>query len=275
MGLIKICTNYIRHSWPEKPGMTINRPNGISEYLFLHFWNSFEIELNGKIITTKPHACIIYKKGTPQNYHSNEASTHDWFRMVGNVEELLKKYNLECNVIYYPKNYSFITSLVRKMEVESTTKNKYHTQLCDIYINELLTLLSREVYLENTSNTTINPQTKEQLKHLRLQLSLHCDKRWNISSMAKLINLSSSYLFASYKKYYGVSPMQDLIAIRMQHALTLLNGTNKTINEISEELGYPNSSRFIKQFTKNVGISPNKYRQSNQTSPDEYINKEI
>ena len=43
MGLIKICTNYIRHSWPEKPGMTINRPNGISEYLFLHFFSIIKI----------------------------------------------------------------------------------------------------------------------------------------------------------------------------------------------------------------------------------------
>ena len=125
MGLIKICPNYIRHSWPEKPGMTINRPNGINEYLFLHFWNSFEIELNGETIITKPHACIIFKKNTPQNYHSSEPSTHDWFRMVGNVEELLNKYNLKCNEIYYPKNYNFIPSLVRKMEVENTTKKAH------------------------------------------------------------------------------------------------------------------------------------------------------
>ncbi len=268
MNLIRICPSYIRHNWPEKPGMTINRPNGINEYLFLHFWNSFEINLNGEKIITKPHACIIYKKETPQNYHSSEASTHDWFRMVGNVEELLEKYNLKCDVIYYPKNYNFITSLIRKMEVENTTKNNYYIQLCDIYLNELFALLSREVTLENISNTTINLQTKEQLKQLRLQLSLYYDKRWDISSMAKFINLSPSYLYATYKKYYGISPMQDLIAIRMQHALTLLNGTNKTINEISEILGYPNSSHFIRQFTKNMGISPNRYRQSNPIDLD-------
>ena len=262
MGIITFKPGYIRHSWPEKPGLSIYRPNGTFEYSFLHFWNSFEINLNGKTFKTKPHACIIFKKGTPQIFSSEEASTQDWFRMRGDVEEIIHKYGIEFDTIYYPKNYDFITSLTRKMELEFTVKGKYFSELCNAYLDQLFIELSREISTEQTS-ISVNSQTKEHLKTLRLQLSLEYDKKWCIDDMAKFVNLSPSYLYATYKRYYGVSPMHDLIAIRMQQAMTLLNDSQKTVNEIAEILGYPNSSHFIRQFTKYKGISPLKYRQRN------------
>ena len=263
---IKIKAGYIRHRWPEKPGLTIYRPHGIEEYLFLHLWNPFVIQLNGETIITKPHACLIYRSKTPQIYNSPESSTQDWFRMSGDVEKLLSKYGLEVNKIYYPKNYGFITSLTRKMELEITVENEHHVELCDSYINNLFILLSREISTTKSSNDILNSQTKEQLKKLRFMLAMDYDKKWTISSMAKAINLSSSYLHSTYKKYYGISPMQDLITIRMHQATVLLTDNTKSINEISEALGYPSPSQFIRQFTKTVGISPLKYRKSTLSS---------
>lgn len=262
MGTVTIRPSYIRHAWPEKPGLEIYRPNGANEYCFLHFWNPFRITLDGKTFETEPHACIIFKKGTPQFFGSSEVSTQDWFRMRGDVEELLEKYNIKFDTIYYPKNYDFITSLTRKMELESTVKGSHYLELCNTYLNEFFIKFSRETSISQATSN-VNSQTKEQLKILRLQLSLEYDKKWTIEKMARFINLSPSYLYASYKRYYGVSPMHDLISIRMQQAMTLLNDSKKNVSEISEILGYPNSSHFIRQFTKFVGMSPLKYRQSN------------
>ena len=265
---IRLKARYIRHRWPEKPGLSIYRPNGIDEYLFLHLWNPFKIRLNEKTIITKPHACLIYHNKTPQIYSSKEASTQDWFRMSGDVEEILAKYGLETNKIYYPKNYSFITSLTRKMELECAIENKYHTELCNSHLNNLFIQLSREISSSSNSNEILNSQTKEQLKKLRSILALEYDKKWNIADMATAINLSPSYLHATYKKYYGISPLQDLINIRIHQATILLTDDKKSISEISETLGYPSPSQFIRQFTKTIGISPLKYRNFTISSAD-------
>lgn len=271
MELVRIKSGYIRHSWPEKPGLTINRPRGISEYLFLHFYTSFEIIIDGEKIQTKPHACIILKKQTPQFYYSREESTHDWFRLEGDVESLLARYGLKTNTIYYPKNYSFITSLTRRMELESLSEKEFHEELCNSHLNNLFIQLRRET-TEKITKDVLNPETIEQLKRLHFTLILNYDKKWTIEAMAKEISLSPSYLHATYKKYYGISPIQDLITIRTHQATVLLTDNTKSIREISEAIGYSSTSQFIRQFTKSIGISPLKYRKLTY-STDETIDK--
>lgn len=253
----------IRHSWPEKPSFKVDRPIGTNEYVFLHFWEPFDITINAKVYKTSPHACIIYKPGTPQLFGCENASTQDWFRIIGNLDEIMDNLHLSFDTLYYPKNYDFITSLTRKMEIEYSAKKEYYKEICNSYLSELFIHLSREVSI-NQPQSSLNSQTREQLKLLRHRLCLEYDKKWNIAEMANLINLSPSYLYSAYKRFYGVSPMHDLISIRTQHARTLLNDSKKTVNEIAELLGYSSTSHFVRQFTKTEGISPLKYRQRNR-----------
>ena len=39
-----------RHAWPEKAGFTIDRPRGLPEYTFLHFFESVQILVNGETL---------------------------------------------------------------------------------------------------------------------------------------------------------------------------------------------------------------------------------
>ncbi len=250
----------IGFSWPEPEGFKVVRPNGIPEYHFLHFWDSFEIILNGEKICAEPHACIIYKPNTPQYYSCKSESTQDWFRVVGNMDKAMQKYGLCYNTVYYPENYGFITSLTRKMEFELTSCDHHYSEMCDSYLNEFLILLSRGTSpKEDKSN--INSETRAQLIRLRRQIQREYNKKWTIEDMANFINLSPSYLHASYKRFFGTSPLNDLILVRVERARVMLSDTKKSVNEIAVMLGYNNPSHFIRQFTKKEGISPYKYRQ--------------
>lgn len=273
MNSVRIKSGYIRHRWPVKSDFSIYRPIGIHEYLFLHFYTPFEIRLGDKTVKTKSHACIIIEKNTPQIYRCNEESVHDWFRLEGDVEGLLASYGLKTNTIYYPKNHSFITSLTRRMELESREKREYYEELCNSHLNNLFIQLSREVS-EKASSESLNPQTVDQLKKLRFTLACEYNKKWTIDSMAKEISLSASYLHAAYKKYYGISPMQDLITMRIHEATIMLSSNTKSIREISDALGYPSTSQFIRQFTKSIGISPLKYRKLLTQISDENVLKQ-
>ena len=96
---------------------------------------------------------------------------------------------------------------------------------------------------------------------MRHRLCYDYDQNWTVESMADCIGLSPSYLHATYKQFYKISPIKDLIAIRMERAKSILFRTELTISEISRQLGYANTSHFIRQFTQNEGISPAKYRE--------------
>jgi AraC-like DNA-binding protein len=49
----------------------------------------------------------------------------------------------------------------------------------------------------------------------------------------------------------------------MLEAKALLKSTDKTIQQISDELNFPSQSFFGKYFKRRAGISPKNYRKSN------------
>ena len=60
----------------------------------------------------------------------------------------------------------------------------------------------------------------------------------------------------------GYSPIQYLLRRRIGEAQTLLITTDYSITQIAGMVGYDTQSYFNMQFTKNVGISPKKFRQN-------------
>ena len=49
--------------------------------------------------------------------------------------------------------------------------------------------------------------------------------------------------------------------LRIKNSCVLLESSNKTIDEISAEVGYNNSARFYEIFKRTMGMTPQKYRE--------------
>ncbi len=253
----------IRHAWREDADFGIYRPHGtLNEYVFLHFWNPMQMFYRGEMITTFPNACIILSPSEAQQFGCKDACIHDWMHISEDVGAVLSEYEIEANCIYYPRNHEFITDIIRRIEVESKTGDTYSEDLCACLVRELLVRFAREVHSEADAKS-LNGQTREQLRKLRRILHFDYMRNWEISEMAKYINVSPSHLHSAYKKLYGVSPIQDLINIRIQQAKSMLSETQRSVSDIASALGYASATHFTRQFTKIVGISPLKYRQSN------------
>ncbi|MBP2831093.1 helix-turn-helix transcriptional regulator [Aquimarina sp. U1-2] len=81
-----------------------------------------------------------------------------------------------------------------------------------------------------------------------------------IADYARLLNVSSAYLSESVKKASHRTAHAIIQEYLILKAQSLLNQTNKTITIIAEELGFEESSNFVKYFKKAVGTTPHKYR---------------
>ena len=91
-------------------------------------------------------------------------------------------------------------------------------------------------------------------KHYMEPITLH--------SMGEALHISSYYLSHVFKQMSGYSPVQYLLRRRIGEAQTLLITTDLSITHIAEMVGYDTQSYFNLQFTKNVGMPPNKFRQN-------------
>ena len=69
-------------------------------------------------------------------------------------------------------------------------------------------------------------------------------------------------LCREYHAVYGISPMQELIHIRIEKARRLLLETPFTIQEIATQAGFYDLNNFMRIFKKKTGLTPGQYRKN-------------
>ena len=80
---------------------------------------------------------------------------------------------------------------------------------------------------------------------------------------ADKLHLSANYLSDMMRKETGSTALRYIHDKAIDIAKTQIVTTNKTISEIAYQLGFQYSQHFTRLFKKNVGYTPNKYRNLN------------
>lgn len=86
----------------------------------------------------------------------------------------------------------------------------------------------------------------------------------SLDSLSKFCSVTNSYLSALFKKETGTTITDYINQIRIRKALSLLNTTNISIQDIALQCGYREASYFTRIFKKYQGISPKDYRKKIQ-----------
>ena len=82
----------------------------------------------------------------------------------------------------------------------------------------------------------------------------------NLEQLAEQHHVGYSYFRQMFKKYTGVSPGQYHLQLRIMRAKELLISTDKSIKEISFELGFQSIYYFSNLFKKKTGVNPSDFR---------------
>ena len=82
--------------------------------------------------------------------------------------------------------------------------------------------------------------------------------------IAKHIGITEDYLTFCFRQELGITPVHYLQRYRINQAKRLLKESNQTITEIAFNVGFSDSGYFSRIFRREVGMSPEMFR---QTSP--------
>lgn len=88
----------------------------------------------------------------------------------------------------------------------------------------------------------------------------HYDKSINPTQLAENLSVSVRQLDRIMKTYYSMSFKQKLLDTRVKIASELLKETHLSIQEISDYVGFSNTSHFYKTFVKIQKETPSKHR---------------
>ena len=87
----------------------------------------------------------------------------------------------------------------------------------------------------------------------------------SLATIASDLHYSVSYISHIFLERAHTTIMQHLQGLKIKKATALLKGTDKSVLEISELVGFEDSNYFSNVFKKKMGISPREYRKQFST----------
>jgi AraC-like DNA-binding protein len=105
--------------------------------------------------------------------------------------------------------------------------------------------------------STLDKKFKDKLEAIVAQ---HIgDNNFNVDRLAELLSLGRTTVYNRTKSIMGVSPNIYIQNERLRIAAKLLLEGEYTVSEISEKVGFSDSTYFYKCFKNKFGIAPSKY----------------
>ena len=233
--------------------------------------------ISGEMFTVSKGGCLVTK---PLEYHWQSWSPQSPDSVQYNLRFSIKdptKSN-EVAVEAYER-FLRLLSEIRVLQDESgklgvlfelLTDEIYHQKygivqtikaICAQIIVELIRMSGQEIKIFPTEELKYHGHERLRLDQFFLAKYL---TNVRIQDLAKEMNVSVRQVNYIMHKLYGMSFLQKLTEMRLQHALTQLTYTDEPIASISRSCGFQNPNYFAKCFQKLYSVTPTDYRKTTQ-----------
>jgi YesN/AraC family two-component response regulator len=91
-------------------------------------------------------------------------------------------------------------------------------------------------------------------------LQQHFHQALSYKQLSEDLNFHAAYITRCMKQVYGCTPQEYLTTYRIEQSKLFLLNTDKSVGEIAEKVGFSTTSYFTKTFSKQLKISPLKFR---------------
>lgn len=160
-----------------------------------------------------------------------------------------------------------LNSLLRKIVAEGKYGREEYERLSALYFYTFSLLTNRKGAMPQESAEAESIRNAEQTDIYNImpalkEIAFRFDESIAVIELADICNLSESHFTRIFKKCTGMSPYNYTLKFRAKVGAALLRATPKTVNEISECVGFKNASDFYRQFAKYYSCSPIDYRKA-------------
>ena len=239
----------------------ICRPNGLNYYLFLLIRSgAYCIRKDEKQIIPE-NSVILFDRETPQFFGAvDDNYINDWvaFSLNRDEEKWFHLLQLAKNKFFQVRESGFFSEIIKLMHNEFL----FFSERNSLVLKNLFSALC-EKYKEITADPgKTNLPYYNELINLRNTIYNYPTNKYTIELFADKIHLSKSYFSHLYKKYFGISPMNDVIRSKIEYSKQLLLSTSYSVAQISELLNYSCDTQFMKQFKIFADMTPSEYRKT-------------
>jgi AraC-like DNA-binding protein len=164
-------------------------------------------------------------------------------------------------------SYSFLHRVVRLIELEHVAnrpgREAVLRRLSELVVIELVRFALPR--LPRGGRNWLGGMTD---RHIGKAISLmHADlsRDWTLSDLADEVGMSRAVFVERFTRLVGEPPNRYLRRVRMHRAAMQLEEDDLAIIKIADSVGYCSESAFNKAFSKEMGITPARYRRARRT----------
>lgn len=132
-----------------------------------------------------------------------------------------------------------------------------HVDVNDSF-NNVITFLHR--ILVEKSGDQLGEDVAFRLDKIKNHLDRFPENDLSLEDLGRMASMSKEHLVRSFKRRFGLPPVQYRRSRRMDKAVSLLLNTNLAINAIAEATGFGDIYHFSKTFKDAFSVSPRNYR---------------
>jgi AraC family transcriptional regulator of arabinose operon len=234
----------------------VNRPFGTHDYLMMHFHDAVQIDVDGEFSFYPANAFVVWEPGTVHRYGNKDlAWSHSWIHCDGEVvSRSLIAAHIPLNRPIQLAGAEISLRYLADLYEEIYRHPSPDTFILESYLKLWVRELQREL---SPAQRLLVP---DNLLAARRFIDNGFSGKITLVDLARIAHLSPSHFSTEFHRHFGASPIEYLLALRMQQAGYFLEDFNLTVYQVGARVGIDDPSYFSKQFKKHHGVSPAGYR---------------
>ena len=154
-------------------------------------------------------------------------------------------------------------TLIQQMIREQGRMDAWSIDMIAAQLTQLLLLLLRhqEPTTKLMASNSLNSEN-EIICRAQRYISTHIREKLSVPHVARMVDVSPSYMTALFHKNLQISPGEYIRRIKIQESKQMIREGNMNFTEIAEALHYSTVHHFSRQFKDKVGFTPTEYAKS-------------
>ena len=238
-----------------------SKRNGLDSYLFFMVLSGLgELQYNDSTYKLKQNDCVFIDCKYPYAHTtSNNLWQLKWVHFNGqSMSEIYNKYISRGGepVFTIEQPEQCVQMLDDIFTIASSDD-----YIRDMKINEKLSSLLTIIMSKSWHPSNKKPaQKRGELSTVKAWLDAHYTEKINLDELARQFFIDKFYLTKIFKEQYGTTINAYISQKRITAAKQLLRFSDKTIEQVSAEIGITDTNYFTRLFKKIEGITPGEYR---------------
>ncbi len=211
-----------------------------------------------------PGQAVLYYPHTGYRYamYGQEEVQYYWLHFTGNcAHQLVEECRLPNRTIFTIGNNALLVSQFEGLFHDFILRDRCFMSSAASRLLSICVEISRR--LENAKEGQGSSRIYRSISYIHQNY----EKKISISFLAELEHLSPSRFRVLFREATGLSPLDYINVLRMNHACQLMLQTDSQLGEIARAVGFPDPLYFSRVFKGRTGLTPSAYRNGLKTSP--------